>query len=362
MRLEKTTATDLIREISGVIDYDINIMDETGNIIASTDHDRVGQFHEGAHLILHRNLPELLVYYDEEYCGCKKGINLPIMADETIIGVIGITGEVSEINQYARLIKKVTDILMKDLAHMQQKSRKDHAKMLFINSWFNGELEDSKEIEESLRKYHIRPDKPMAVVLVESKKETKALASFFESSINSSLFLTSYNDAYGILIGNFESAEKAAAYLNSCFEDSSDPDGFTCAIGPWVPNCESARISYKQAQKLLLLKREKSSGIFLYDDCLVEILLNETPKFYKEQLSEKVFRECTPDEVKDFADFIALYCRHDGSINSIAKATFVHKNTVQYKINKIISRTGLDLRRHSDFITLYLAGLWHDTI
>ena len=37
MKISKNTATDLIREISSVIDYDINIMDENGIIMASTD-------------------------------------------------------------------------------------------------------------------------------------------------------------------------------------------------------------------------------------------------------------------------------------------------------------------------------------
>lgn len=78
MKISKKTASDLIREISSVIDYDINIMDENGTIMASTDPHRVGQFHEGAHLIITRSLSELPVYYDNEYAGCRKGVNLPI--------------------------------------------------------------------------------------------------------------------------------------------------------------------------------------------------------------------------------------------------------------------------------------------
>ena len=74
MKISKSAATDLIREISSVIDYDINIMNENGVILASTDKERVGQFHEGAHLVIKQNLKELPVYYDEEYAGCRQGI------------------------------------------------------------------------------------------------------------------------------------------------------------------------------------------------------------------------------------------------------------------------------------------------
>ena len=111
MKISKSAATDLIREISSVIDYDINIMNENGVILASTDKERVGQFHEGAHLVIKQNLKELPVYYDEEYAGCRQGINLPLFSDDNIIGVVGITGDVSETGRYARLIKKVTEDL-----------------------------------------------------------------------------------------------------------------------------------------------------------------------------------------------------------------------------------------------------------
>ncbi len=124
MRISKNTATDLIREISSVIDYDINIMDENGIIMASTDPLRPGQFHEGAHLVIKENLRELPVYYDDEYAGCKKGINLPLFSDDNIIGVVGITGEVSETSRYAKIIKKVTEILVKDFETIQQKDKR----------------------------------------------------------------------------------------------------------------------------------------------------------------------------------------------------------------------------------------------
>ena len=149
MKISKNTATDLIREISSVIDYDINIMDENGIIMASTDPLRPGQFHEGAHLVIKENLRELPVYYDDEYAGCKKGINLPLFSDDNIIGVVGITGEVSETSRYARIIKKVTEILVKDFETIQQKDKKEHARMLFISNWINDELDDPDHLAEN---------------------------------------------------------------------------------------------------------------------------------------------------------------------------------------------------------------------
>ena len=101
MYLQKDTAAKIIEEISMILDYDLNIMDEKGAILASTDPSRVGMFHEGAWRIIRYHLKELCIYKDGQYHGCRKGINLPVFLKEQIIGVIGITGEVAEVMKYA---------------------------------------------------------------------------------------------------------------------------------------------------------------------------------------------------------------------------------------------------------------------
>ena len=52
MKVSRKQARDLIAEISAVVDIDINIMDDTGTIVASTDYERIGQFHEGAQMLI----------------------------------------------------------------------------------------------------------------------------------------------------------------------------------------------------------------------------------------------------------------------------------------------------------------------
>lgn len=41
-------AQEIVSEIGDIIKKNINLMDETGHIIASTDPDRIGDIHEGA--------------------------------------------------------------------------------------------------------------------------------------------------------------------------------------------------------------------------------------------------------------------------------------------------------------------------
>ena len=363
MQISKTMASNLIREISTVIDYDINIMDESGTIIASTDSIRIGQFHEGAHRLLKYHLKELLVYFDEEYAGCKKGINLPLVMKEDIIGVVGITGDVEETIHYARLIKKMTEMLVKDLSRLQKHSRKEQEKMLFINDWLNGEIDAPQEIEQFLHKYGIHPNKPITVALaaLSPDRPEHLLSDFTESCFQRAGIVSTVRDNLGIIIGNFPTAEKCRSYIQSQFSRSYSAADFLFTIGNSSETFVTAVTSYQQALKTLQQKQHQlHSGIILYDEVLLEVIFTDTSKTHQQHLLKKVFSSCRKEDLSEMVRFIQVYYENNGSINAIAKQLFIHKNTVQYKIGKIIAQTGLDLRIFHDMILLYLASLWYE--
>ena len=360
MKISKKTASDLIREISSVIDYDINIMDENGTIMASTDPHRVGQFHEGAHLIITHGLSELPVYYDNEYAGCRKGVNLPIFSDGKMIGAVGITGEVSETGRYAKIIKKVTEILLNDFEMMQQKSNSEHARMKFITDWINGEIDSSEHLPDILRKYGLDPYAPLTAAVIRSADpENHSVSTFIDSRIDKSHILTGDSGDTGMLIGNFDTPESFRDYLKSLFSDKFPENKYLCIIGNSCPDYRSATESFRQARRALSIKDRRADGIFTCDELLLDIIVASVDEAYKARFSNMIFSSCNEDEIHDIIHFINIYFKNNGSINAIAGELFIHKNTVQYKISKIISRTGLDPRKMNDLLSLYLAGRWY---
>ena len=93
MILSKSSAQQIVEEIGKLVKQNINLMDETGHIIASNDPARIGSFHEGAYQIITRHLTELYITAELEKTMplVRKGINLPIEAEGKVMGVIGIT-------------------------------------------------------------------------------------------------------------------------------------------------------------------------------------------------------------------------------------------------------------------------------
>src|SRR5690606_25125620 len=113
MIITSNSAQSIVEEISSIIGRNINFMNEDGVIVASTDAKRIGTLHAGALKVLETR-DTLIVNKDNQLEGAKEGINQPIMLGDKIVGVIGITGAEDEVVKYGHIIRKITEILVKE--------------------------------------------------------------------------------------------------------------------------------------------------------------------------------------------------------------------------------------------------------
>ena len=98
------------------------------------------------------------------------------------------------------------------------------------------------------------------------------------------------------------------------------------------------------------------SRVVFYDQVSLEFIVRSIPRSIKHDLEHLVFSSCTPEEKRDFVQTIQLYFQEDGDLNRCARRSFVHRNTVQYHIDRLKKKTGYDLRIPKDSLLLYLAA------
>ena len=113
MFIAEETAGAIVSEMKSVTGRDINLMDDRGTILASTDPERVGQRHAGAEQLLRQGLDRLVIRADDRAAGTRRGVNLPIHMDGRAVGVIGITGAPEEVEPLGSVIKRMTEILLR---------------------------------------------------------------------------------------------------------------------------------------------------------------------------------------------------------------------------------------------------------
>ena len=135
MLISHESAMRIVTEMSSILKHDVNMMDEKGLIIASTDPHRIGTVHGGALALLESGGEELVIAGENEYPGAKPGINLPVVFEGATVGVIGITGRKEEIQQYSRIIKKMTEILLLESWGERQKQIRAAQWSHFMEQW-----------------------------------------------------------------------------------------------------------------------------------------------------------------------------------------------------------------------------------
>lgn len=135
MYISQQDAQSIVDEMKACIHRDINIIDENGVILASTNPVRQGQLHQGALRIIRENLPSLIIGEDNLKEGVQQGINLPIVLDGRIEGVIGITGDPNVVSAFGDVIKRMTEIMMESSRQWEQMKLTERAKGLFVENW-----------------------------------------------------------------------------------------------------------------------------------------------------------------------------------------------------------------------------------
>ena len=117
MEISRNLAENIVKEMAEIIDRNINYININGEIIASTDEIRVGTYHEGAKIVIDENRT-LIIEYDNQYAGTKKGINLPVKFNNKTVGVIGISGKKEEVE---KTIKEKSSLIEREKLNLLNK-------------------------------------------------------------------------------------------------------------------------------------------------------------------------------------------------------------------------------------------------
>src|SRR5690625_4144959 len=112
--LTKEIAQDIVDQTMNILSYNINVMDRSGVIIGSGDQRRIGEMHEGAmNAIVQKRRVDIAVDQMKNLAGTKPGINLPIIFEDDIVGVIGISGDPNSISQFGEHVKLGAEVTLK---------------------------------------------------------------------------------------------------------------------------------------------------------------------------------------------------------------------------------------------------------
>jgi carbohydrate diacid regulator len=377
MDMSPQNAMKIVAEIRDVIGQHVNLIDERGFIIASTDPARVGTFHEGADVLIKNRLDILAIENDSQYQGSYKGINLPLMLNGKLSGVIGITGEYGEVLKYGQLIKKLTETMLLENYRQQQKKIDDRIKNRFLDEWIldgapiTEDLVDRGErlginimleyrvmvaVIADFRRYC---DTPEGQVLIDRiNRSVRGVMEGIQNGVFAKTATKMICLVPGVKIKDNALKEKAESIIGAVSND------FAVDLCVGIDGkAGSVHQAYLQAsQAVLSCSAGSGENIGFYDDISLEIFMGEISSELKRDFIERIFRNCDEEEIESAIMILKAYFDSNGSISQTSEKLHMHKNTLQYKLNKLSSKTGHDPRNISDCSLMYLAVQFHNSL
>lgn len=370
MLLTNQLAQPIVDSVMPIALQNINIMDSRGMIIASGHTHRINTFHKGAKdVISSAQTVEIYPSDLEQYTGSLPGLNMPIVLNDQVIGVVGISGHPDEVRALARMVKMVTELIlqqevMQEEIRSQFQLRENFATLLLsehANSNHDKLLKTGKLLKFDL-------DLPRLVFVIDSKPlldlayDTYGLNDLVSSRARENIVqlisnlphttsqdLVVFIEDKLIILKHFETKTSESLYKTwgSALLERLNPANVMVKLGLGSLVIHYTALSQSYQEALFVLHRDNSPNTLpsIYDfDILSAYLLTKLNliepcqplEVIKEKLDENLTRKY------DMKNTIIHLLHNNLSITNTAKSLFIHRNTLLFRLSKLKDATGLD--------------------
>lgn len=364
MFLQPLLAKKIIAEVKKMYEREVIIVNTDGHIMASTNDERIGRFHEGALICAKEKRNVIITKEDEKRLkGVKAGLNLPVFSDRDVIAVFGLTGEPAEIQPYGELLRKMTELFIKESWHLEQSQWRDRMLESFMIDWLQLK-EWSPGFLEKAQLLGVDLASRRQLILIQgyewSSYEIDQMTHIWKSAYPSDLFIRWGNER--ILINHevpkHEQRDRLLQLLLRICSFAHTANSRMAAAGAGrAVESSSLTDSYEQAEKGLAVSLKRKTPVF-EEDLKLDMCLTEISTGTRNEFPQRVFGAAL--EHQELMNTLRTFFHHDLSLKQTAENMHIHINTLRYRLAKAEQLTGLRFDRTEDIVTMYVALYFSD--
>ncbi|MGG5752197.1 CdaR family transcriptional regulator [Zafaria sp. Z1313] len=366
--LDAALAQRIVDHVAPSLEQNVNIMDPTGLIVASREPGRVGRLHHAARRAA-RTGEAVAVHPGEARGGEQPGVNVPLVFDGGLLGVVGITGEPARVGPLADLLVLAIGLLL-----AREREADDAARREALD-------------RELLSRLVTAPTDPEAAAAALAAVHPRLAAPWFLAAVLEAPDRMEGHEAASP--GSRAAATPGPPRQAGAISRALAPTGrFRTAVflgALWVLG------SATDADRALLCRTAGAHGglVLLGDPCPDAATLGGSAKalgalcarpavlpqadgtppnvlHLRHLTAELAVAALDPEAARHLAarceplgrqhlETLAAYLECGGSASGAARALFAHRNTVLQRLERITTLTGLDPRDPREALTLRLA-------
>jgi len=370
MILTGELAQKIVDNIMPIVHHNVNNMNSAGIIIASGQKHRLNSFHKGAKDVIDNGA--VVEIYPEDldrYPGSLPGLNWPIVLGRQTIGVVGVSGHPDAVRNTAELVKMITELILEREVLMeefrsQSRLHEQFAMLLLTErAAAYGEIESRAKIlkfdltlPRLIAVANVRPllekayDNYGPYDLVSARAQEGILQIINTSGAVAPEDMTAFLENRLVVFKHFPAGTTPAAIgewgdrFVRLLNADSQGTAIGLAIGSLVASPLKLYDSYREALFLLENCQEQAGLSSIYDLDLLASYLLKNPRGPDSCVAFAALR------AKFTEKFVAKYDIHPTvrkllannlNISLTAKALYIHRNTLVFRLKKLRQFTGL---------------------
>lgn len=373
--LDEALAKRLIEKVTEYTDYNVNIMNEKGIIIASADINRIGKFHEAAYEIIQNKKSEIIIEKDGDYDGAIQGINMAIEVEGEKIGVVGVSGNPKEIRPIADIARLAIEVMIQYENQQLQSIRRQSKKERFIELITSEEHADPTGLRKLAQDLKYREDIIRIPILC--SLENKSYQQSFLNSVKSSPLHQSEDISFAIdenyvLIFKTMEADRhmfaeykylIAEYLQPTLQWMKKKDVIgKFYIGTFQSSFLKYHYAYQHCKWLENHSDSKRNTVYFYDS-IRDYIWDIIPFDQLEHIFNVYGKNLPDKELSQWQELAQSLVTTNFNTAKAAEKIFMHKNTFTYKYNKLRDLLNINPQNTYEdrwFLTYLLAYLKKD--
>ncbi len=224
------------------------------------------------------------------------------------------------------------------------------------------------DIYERAKKLHIQANAPRVVMLVETDRSAnrdKDILAMMQAFIGTGSpdFVTAVDEQDVVIVRDVsttsraeETGQVAENVLNHLH--SQGIQGARVAYGTIVGELKELSKSYKEAKMALDVGRIffEDRDVIAYNQLGIGRLIYQLPIPLCKMYIREIFKDKRPDDFdEETLTTINKFFENNLNVSETSRQLFIHRNTLVYRLDKLMKSTGLDLRIFEDAITFKIA-------
>ncbi|MEN9659294.1 MAG: hypothetical protein RL571_2759 [Pseudomonadota bacterium] len=374
--LNAALAQEIVNRTMAIIGSNVNVIDASGTVIGSGDAKRLGKQHEGALLVLsQQRTVEIDDAMAQQLHGVRPGVNLPLRLAGQIVGVVGITGQPDAVRHYGELVRMTAEMSLEQARLIQALGRDTRYREELVLQLIKGEAAPHSDLEAWAQKLGVDIQRPRVVAVIEVDSGTLGIdAALAELQELQTLLSTPERDN---LVATVSLTELVVLKPALDHQGRWNPEehrlrvhdlltrvasksrlGVRIALGQYFCAANAIALSYQSAVTTLQTgkARNPERACFFYQDLSLPVLLAGLNSGWQAaQLRIPLKKLEQQDGNGQLRKTLAIWFACDTRPVETAQALHIHRNTLDYRLSRIESVTGLTLSKTDERFLLYAA-------